>query len=83
MKQERFKISSHTTIDINILPLIDVLFAVLLFFILSSLILTKRYDVQINRPTLPNPSALLKRQEVVIISIDQQKNILLVLINMQ
>ena len=77
MKQERFKISSHTTIDINILPLIDVLFAVLLFFILSSLILTKRYDVQINRPTLPNPSALLKRQEVVIISIDQQKNILL------
>ena len=77
MKQERFKISSHTTIDINILPLIDVLFAVLLFFILSSLILTKRYDVQINRPTLPNPSALLKRQKVVIISIDQQKNILL------
>tara|TARA_Y100000589_G_scaffold330241_1_gene379275 strand:+ start:233 stop:658 length:426 start_codon:yes stop_codon:yes gene_type:complete len=77
MKQERFKISSHTTIDINILPLIDVLFAVLLFFILSSLILTKRYDVQINRPTLPNPSALMKRQEVVIISIDQQKNILL------
>jgi len=77
MKQERFKIPSNTTIDINILPLIDVLFAVLLFFILSSLLLTKRYDIQINRPALPNPSALPKRQEVTIISIDLQKNIFL------
>ena len=77
MKQERFKIPSNTTIDINILPLIDVLFAVLLFFILSSLLLTKRYDIQINRPALPNPSVLPKRQEVTIISIDPQKNIFL------
>lgn len=77
MKQERFKIPSNTTIDINILPLIDVLFAVLLFFILSSLLLTKRYDIQINRPALPNPSALPKRQEPTIISIDGQKNIFL------
>ena len=77
MKQERFKIPSNITIDINILPLIDVLFAVLLFFILSSLLLTKRYDIQINRPALPNPSVLPKRQEVTIISIDPQKNIFL------
>ena len=77
MKQERFKIPSNTTIDINILPLIDVLFAVLLFFILSSLLLTKRYDIPINRPALPNPSVLPKRQEVTIISIDPQKNIFL------
>ena len=77
MKQERFKISSDTTVDINILPLIDVLFAVLLFFILSSLLLTKRYDIQINRSALPNPSAVPKRQQVTIISIDLQKNIFL------
>ena len=37
-------------LTINILPMIDVLFAILLFFVLSSLILSSNRVVEINRP---------------------------------
>ena len=77
MKKVRFPISTQTSFDINILPLIDVLFAVLLFFILSSLLLTKRYNIQINRPEMQAPSLSFKKEDSVIVSIDQNKNILL------
>ena len=75
MKNERFKISSDENIDINILPLIDVLFAVLLFFMLSSLVLTQKYSLEINRPSLQNPSKLAKKPRTVTISIDKEKRI--------
>lgn len=75
MKNERFKISSDENIDVNILPLIDVLFAVLLFFMLSSLVLTQKYSLEINRPSLQNPSKLAKKPRTVTISIDKEKRI--------
>ena len=75
MKNERFKISSDENIDINILPLVDVLFAVLLFFMLSSLVLTQKYSLEINRPSLQNPSKLAKNPRTVTISIDKEKRI--------
>ena len=75
MKNRRFKISSDENIDVNILPLIDVLFAVLLFFMLSSLVLTQKYSLEINRPSLQNPSKLAKKPRTVTISIDKEKRI--------
>ena len=37
-------------ININILPMIDVLFAILIFFILASMLLTQSRQITINRP---------------------------------
>ena len=37
--------------EVNILPLIDVLFAILLFFMLSSMVITEKNQIAVQRPT--------------------------------
>ena len=44
------ELDQDNDLTINILPMIDVLFAVLLFFVLSSLILTRNRMIAIERP---------------------------------
>ena len=44
------ELEQDTDLAINILPMIDVLFAILLFFIISSLILNRNGMIGINRP---------------------------------
>ena len=44
------ELEQDTDLAINILPMIDVLFAILLFFVISSLILNRNSMIGINRP---------------------------------
>ena len=55
-------------LTINILPMIDVLFAVLLFFVLSSLILTRNKMVTIERPKSTMNATM--DEEAIIISLN-------------
>ena len=71
------KYSSDSNAEINILPLIDVLFVVLLFFMLSSLFLSRRYSLQIELPRVSNPSSSITQKKVVTITINQDMVILL------
>lgn len=57
-------------LTINILPMIDVLFAVLLFFVLSSLILTRSRVVAIERPKSSTNTVINKK--AVIVSLNQK-----------
>lgn len=75
MKKRRTNISKDSNVEVNILPLIDVLFVVLLFFMLSTLFLTKRYSIDILRPSITNPSAELDSKTATTISISKDKKI--------
>ena len=75
MKKNRYTISKDSEIDVNILPLIDVLFVVLLFFMLSTLFLTKRYSFNVSRPSVENSSTELQSKTATTITIDKERDI--------
>ena len=75
MKKNRYTISKDSEIDVNILPLIDVLFVVLLFFMLSTLFLTKRYSFDVSRPSVENTSSQLQSKITTTITIDKDRDI--------
>ena len=75
MKKNRYAISKDSEIDVNILPLIDVLFVVLLFFMLSTLFLTKRYSFNVSRPSVENSSTELQSKIATTITIDKERDI--------
>ena len=75
MKKNRYTISKDSEIDVNILPLIDVLFVVLLFFMLSTLFLTKRYSFDVSRPSVENTSSQLQSKISTTITIDKDRDI--------
>lgn len=56
------------SLQINIVPMIDVIFAVLAFFILSSLFLTRSEGLPVNLPTATTADSQLKRQVTVTIT---------------
>ena len=64
------ELDQDNDLTINILPMIDVLFAVLLFFVLSSLILTRNRMVAIERPKSSTSTTIDK--EAIIISLNQK-----------
>lgn len=64
------ELEQDNDLTINILPMIDVLFAVLLFFVLSSLILTRSKVVDIERPKSSTNTTMNK--ETIIISLNQK-----------
>ena len=64
------ELDQDNDLTINILPMIDVLFAVLLFFVLSSLILTRNKMVAIQRPKSSMNTSMDK--EAIIISLNQR-----------
>ena len=47
-----FKDNNESENSINILPMIDIIFAILSFFIISSLYLTKIDSIKVNLPTV-------------------------------
>jgi biopolymer transport protein ExbD len=59
--------------QINIVPMIDVIFAILTFFVMSSLFLTYSQGLPVNLPTAATSEAQANRQLVV--TIDQQGNL--------
>ena len=64
------ELDQDNDLTINILPMIDVLFAVLLFFVLSSLILTRNKMVAIERPKSSTNATMDK--EAIIISLNRE-----------
>jgi biopolymer transport protein ExbD len=65
----------ETPLSINIVPMIDVVFAVLAFFILSSLYLTRAEGVPV---TLPGAqSAAGQPQQRIVLTIDEQGDLFL------
>ena len=68
-----FKESNESQTSINILPMIDIIFAILSFFIISSLYLTKIDSIKVNLPK----SSTAKREEekTQIISVDRNEKI--------
>ena len=68
-----FKEKNETGDSINILPMIDIIFAILSFFIISSLYLTKIDLIKVN---LPKASTAVRDQnKTQIITVDSNERI--------
>ena len=61
--------------EINILPMIDVIFAILTFFIISSLSLVKLETIPLNLPSASTSS--ISKDEIINVSISDGKKIFL------
>ena len=68
-----FKENDETEYSINILPMIDIIFAILSFFIISSLYLTKIDTIKVNLPK--SSTAVREQNKPQIITIDNNENI--------
>ena len=68
-----FKEKDETEYSINILPMIDIIFAILSFFIISSLYLTKIDTIKVNLPK--SSTANREQNKPQIITIDNNENI--------
>ena len=68
-----FKEKDETEYSINILPMIDIIFAILSFFIISSLYLTKIDTIKVNLPK--SSTAVREQNKPQIITIDNNEKI--------
>lgn len=64
---------NENDIDINILPMIDVIFAILTFFIISSLSMIKVENIPVNLPKAS--SSVLTNNKAINVNIDKYNNI--------
>ena len=68
-----FKENNESENSINILPMIDIIFAILSFFIISSLYLTKIDTIKVNLPK--SSTAVREQNKPQIITIDNDEKI--------
>jgi len=68
-----FKKENDNENSINILPMIDIIFAILSFFIISSLYLTKVDSIKVNLPK--SSSAKREQNKMQIITVDKNEKI--------
>jgi len=68
-----FKEKNETEYSINILPMIDIIFAILSFFIVSSLYLTKIDAIKVNLPK--SSTAVREQNKPQIITVNDKKRI--------
>ena len=68
-----FKEKDETEYSINILPMIDIIFAILSFFIISSLYLTKIDTIKVNLPK--SSTAIREQNKPQIITVDSNERI--------
>ena len=68
-----FKEENQNENSINILPMIDIIFAILSFFIISSLYLTKVDSIKVNLPK--SSSAKREQNKMQIITVDKNEKI--------
>ena len=68
-----FKDNNESENSINILPMIDIIFAILSFFIISSLYLTKIDSIKVNLPK--SSTAVREQNKPQIITIDNDERI--------
>jgi len=67
--------------EINMLPMIDVIFAILTFFVISSLYLTRVETIQVNLPSAKTSSTT--QDKPIIVSIDRNNNIYVDKLNLE
>ena len=67
LKYQLLRQNSET--EVNILPLIDVLFAILLFFMLSSIVLTEKNQITVQRPTNTRVDQVSKSKRMITITL--------------
>ncbi len=68
-----FKEDNKLENQINILPMIDIIFAILSFFIISSLFLTRIDSIKVNLPE--SSTAISEKNKPLMISINSQEQI--------
>ena len=68
-----FKDNNQSENSINILPMIDIIFAILSFFIISSLYLTKIDSIKVNLPK--SSTAIREQNKPQIITVDSNEKI--------
>ena len=68
-----FKEKNETADSINILPMIDIIFAILSFFIISSLFLTRIDSIKVNLPK--SSTAVREQNKPQIITVDSNERI--------
>ena len=68
-----FKYNNESENSINILPMIDIIFAILSFFIISSLYLTKIDSIKVNLPK--SSTAVRDQNKPQIITVDTNEKI--------
>ena len=68
-----FKEKNETGYSINILPMIDIIFAILSFFIISSLYLTRIDSIKVNLPK--SSTAVREQNKPQIITVDSNERI--------
>ena len=77
MRPRYQSIRSYTDSEVNILPLIDVLFAILIFFILSSIDLTEKNKITVQRPTNSDVEQVGKAKKLITITLIKNKKLYL------
>ena len=77
MRSKYQSIRSNTENEVNILPLIDVLFAILLFFMLSSIVLTEKNQITVQRPTNSQAEQVGKANKIITITLKKNKKLYL------
>ena len=75
MRKKYQSIRLNPESEVNVLPLIDVLFAILLFFMLSSIVLTEKNQITVKRPSISQTEQVGKAQETLTITIKSDKKI--------
>ena len=77
MRPRYQSIRSYTDSEVNILPLIDVLFAILIFFMLSSIVLTEKNKITVQRPTNSDVEQVDKAKKLITITMTKNKKLYL------
>ena len=75
MRSKHQSIRSNAENEVNILPLIDVLFAILLFFMLSSIVLTEKNQITVQRPTNSQAEQVGKANKIITITLKKDKRL--------
>ena len=77
MRSKYQSVKSNSESEVNILPLIDVLFAILLFFMLSSIVLTEKNQIAVKRPTTSQAEQVGKAKKTIIITLKNNRKLYL------
>ena len=77
MRSKYQLVKSNSESEVNILPLIDVLFAILLFFMLSSIVLTEKNQIAVKRPTISQAEQVGKAKKTITITLKNNRKLYL------
>jgi biopolymer transport protein ExbD len=77
MRSKYQSVKSNSGSEVNILPLIDVLFAILLFFMLSSIVLTEKNQIAVKRPTISQTEQVGKAKKTITITLKNNRKLYL------